>query len=74
MYRISVLLIVWLLAIASTSRAQVADKPFIKLVEPSKEKNMVKTSRQFLIGSTCKIPQKNVMKKKTLTNQINRVP
>ena len=54
MYRNSVLLIVWLLAIASTSRAQVADKPFIKLVEPSKEKNMVKTSRQFLIGSTCK--------------------
>ena len=29
-------------------------KPFIKLVEPLKENNTVKASRQFLIGSTCK--------------------
>ena len=29
-------------------------KPFIRLVEPSKEKNNVKAARQFLIGSTCK--------------------
>lgn len=34
--------------------AQNNDKPFIKLVEPLKEKNNVKTSRNFLIGSTCK--------------------
>lgn len=34
--------------------AQTAEKPFIKLVEPLKEKNAVKASRNFLIGSTCK--------------------
>jgi N-acetylmuramoyl-L-alanine amidase len=30
------------------------DNPFIKLVEPTKENNAVKTSRNFLVGSTCK--------------------
>jgi N-acetylmuramoyl-L-alanine amidase len=34
--------------------AQNNDKPFIKLVEPLKEKNNVKTPRNFLIGSTCR--------------------
>ncbi len=34
--------------------AQNLDKPFIKLTEPVKEKNLVKASRNFLIGSTCK--------------------
>jgi len=34
--------------------AQNPDKPFIKLVEPVNEKNSVKASRNFLIGSTCK--------------------
>lgn len=34
--------------------AQTTDKPFIKLVEPLKERNLVKASRQFLVGSTCK--------------------
>ncbi len=34
--------------------SQTVDKPFIKLVEPLKEKNAVKASRNFLIGSTCK--------------------
>jgi len=34
--------------------AQTGDKPFIKLVEPLKEKNNVKASRNFLVGSTCK--------------------
>ena len=29
-------------------------KPFIKLVEPVKENNSVKASRQFIVGSTCK--------------------
>ena len=33
---------------------QSQDKPFIKLVEPLKEKNNVRASRNFLIGSTCK--------------------
>jgi N-acetylmuramoyl-L-alanine amidase len=34
--------------------SQNADKPFIKLVEPLKEKNNVTSSRNFLVGSTCK--------------------
>jgi N-acetylmuramoyl-L-alanine amidase len=34
--------------------AQTTDRPFIKLVEPTKEKNSTKTARQFIIGSTCK--------------------
>ena len=29
------------------------DKPFIKLVEPLKENNAVKSSRNFIVGSTC---------------------
>jgi hypothetical protein len=32
-------------------KAQNADKPFIKLVEPVKENNAVKASRNFLIGT-----------------------
>ncbi len=31
-----------------------SEKPFIKLVEPTNEQNNVKTSRQFVVGSTCK--------------------
>ena len=34
--------------------SQNPDKAFIKLVEPLREKNNVKASRNFLIGSTCK--------------------
>lgn len=34
--------------------AQPADKPFIKLTQPLKEKNAVNASRQFIIGSVCK--------------------
>ncbi|MEO5942521.1 MAG: N-acetylmuramoyl-L-alanine amidase [Ferruginibacter sp.] len=30
------------------------EKPFIKLVEPLKENNRVSSSRQFIVGSTCK--------------------
>jgi N-acetylmuramoyl-L-alanine amidase len=33
---------------------QQPEKPFIKLVEPLKEKNTVKNARNFLVGSTCK--------------------
>jgi N-acetylmuramoyl-L-alanine amidase len=36
------------------SFAQTTDKPFIKLVEPTKAQTSVKTSRQFIVGSTCK--------------------
>jgi N-acetylmuramoyl-L-alanine amidase len=42
------------LIITITVFTQNADKPFIKLVEPLKEKNIIKTPRNFLIGSTCK--------------------
>jgi N-acetylmuramoyl-L-alanine amidase len=36
------------------SGAQTANPPFIKLTEPLKESNSVSSSRQFIIGSTCK--------------------
>ena len=36
------------------SFAQTTDKPFIKLVEPTKADNNVKFSRNFIVGSTCK--------------------
>ncbi|MEO6538072.1 MAG: N-acetylmuramoyl-L-alanine amidase [Ferruginibacter sp.] len=38
----------------TTSFSQVAENPFIKLVDPLKEKTIVTSSRQFIIGSTCK--------------------
>ena len=34
--------------------SQSIDKPFIKLVQPADEHNNVKTSRQYVVGSTCK--------------------
>ena len=40
------------------------DNPFIKLVNPTKANNTVSTSRQFIIGSTCK----------TCTININNTP
>jgi N-acetylmuramoyl-L-alanine amidase len=40
--------------VCSVVSAQNNAKPFIKLVEPLKEKNNVKAARNFLIGSTCK--------------------
>jgi N-acetylmuramoyl-L-alanine amidase len=45
---------------AVTAFSQGADKPFIKLVEPTKENNPVRSARQFLIGSTCKTCDLNV--------------
>ncbi|MBK7307062.1 MAG: hypothetical protein IPI88_08455 [Chitinophagaceae bacterium] len=36
------------------SFAQTPDKPFIKLVEPTKTDIKVKSLRQFIVGSTCK--------------------
>jgi len=43
-----------LLLTASIAFSQNAEKPFIKLVEPLKENNSVRSSRNFLVGSTCK--------------------
>ena len=43
-----------LLFFLNTGFAQTPEKPFIRLVEPTKEKNSVRAARQFLIGSTCK--------------------
>ena len=48
------ILIILTLFIAAKAKAQTVDKPFIKLVEPAKIQVNVKTSRQFIIGSTCK--------------------
>ena len=42
------------LFITVKSVGQDADKPFIHLQEPAKQINNVKSSRQFIIGSTCK--------------------
>jgi N-acetylmuramoyl-L-alanine amidase len=49
-----IILTIQLLLVTAFSFAQNTDKPFIKLVEPAKENNAVKASRNFLIGSTCK--------------------
>jgi N-acetylmuramoyl-L-alanine amidase len=49
-----IILTVQLLLATAFVFAQTADKPFIKLVEPTKETSAVKASRNFLIGSTCK--------------------
>jgi N-acetylmuramoyl-L-alanine amidase len=49
-----IILSVQLLLVTAFAFAQTTDKPFIKLVEPTKENNAVKTSRNFLVGSTCK--------------------
>lgn len=38
----------------SQAPSQSLEKPFVKLVEPTKEKNNVRAARQFLVGSTCK--------------------
>lgn len=38
----------------SQALSQSLEKPFVKLVEPTKEKNNVRAARQFLVGSTCK--------------------
>ena len=46
--------IVIALFITAETFSQNADKPFIHLQEPPKEKNSVTASRQFIVGSTCK--------------------
>ncbi|GAB2839074.1 N-acetylmuramoyl-L-alanine amidase [Ferruginibacter profundus] len=43
-----------LVSVFLVTKVAAQDKPFIKLVEPLKENNAVKASRNFLIGSTCK--------------------
>ena len=45
-------ILIFFLLFSISSFAQ--QTPFIKLVELTKEKNSVKTARQFIIGSTCK--------------------
>lgn len=37
-----------------TAFSQTGNSPFIKLIQPFKEKNSVTSSHQFIIGSTCK--------------------
>ena len=43
-----------LIIFSTTAFSQTNDQPFIKLVNPSKLSNTVFSSRQFIIGSTCK--------------------
>ncbi len=40
--------------------AQTVDKPFIKLVDPTKVQINVKASRQYIVGSTCKTCNLNI--------------
>ncbi|HMI79151.1 MAG TPA: N-acetylmuramoyl-L-alanine amidase [Ferruginibacter sp.] len=42
------------LLLTSLAFSQPIDKPFIKLVSPTSEQNMVRAARQFIVGSTCK--------------------
>jgi N-acetylmuramoyl-L-alanine amidase len=51
MQKIIVLLVV---LVTSKAMGQNGNNPFIKLVEPVSDKNLVKASRQFIVGSTCK--------------------
>ena len=53
-------LVIITLFIAVKANAQTGEKPFIKLVEPAKTASNVKTSRQFVIGSTCKTCNLNI--------------
>lgn len=42
------------IALMQLSYAQNIEKPFIKLVQPTKENQVVKSSKQYVLGSTCK--------------------
>jgi N-acetylmuramoyl-L-alanine amidase len=44
----------FLLLVCICTLAHAQDNPFIRLVELTKEKNLVTSARQFIIGSTCK--------------------
>ena len=48
------LLTLVLLLIINIGFSQITEKPFIRLVDPTKETINTKTARHFLIGSTCK--------------------
>jgi N-acetylmuramoyl-L-alanine amidase len=48
------LIFVLFTGVYSIAFAQTGEKPFIKLVDPEKEINAVKSSRHFIVGSTCK--------------------
>jgi N-acetylmuramoyl-L-alanine amidase len=47
-------LIIFFTLVLTCSFSQAQETPFIRLVNPTKEKNAVTTARQFIIGSTCK--------------------
>ena len=53
-------LVIITLFITVMAKAQTGEKPFIKLVEPTKAEIDVKASRQFIIGSTCKTCNLNI--------------
>jgi len=49
-----ILLTIPAMLLTMLSFSQPIDKPFIKLVGPTSEQNMVRAARQFIVGSTCK--------------------
>lgn len=52
--KIIIVSVLLLFIFINPSFTQVADKPFIKLVQPYKEANKVSSAKQFIIGSVCK--------------------
>lgn len=44
----------FLLGITLSGWSQTTETPFVKLVNPTREKNVVTATRQFIVGSTCK--------------------
>lgn len=49
-----VLLILLLTVTLAAAKAQERETPFLKLVSPVKEQNTVSSTRQFIVGGTCK--------------------
>lgn len=50
---INIISIVFLLTSKSV-HGQIKSDPFIKLIQPTKENQVVKSSKQYIVGSTCK--------------------
>jgi N-acetylmuramoyl-L-alanine amidase len=47
-------LMIFLFVLMQEGLAQAVDKSFIKLVQPTKENQVVKSAKQYIVGSTCK--------------------
>ena len=52
--KMKIFLVILFLSAFVSGFSQTTDNPFIKLVQPSKENNIVASSASFIIGNTCK--------------------